>query len=142
MARSAKATWNGGLKEGDGNMAVGSGAFESPFTYKSRFEEAPQTNPEELIGAALAGCFSMQLASALEADGKKPFVIETDAKVHLRNVDGAPTIARIDLSTVGRVEGVDQEGFQKAAEESKKGCIISRSLAGVEEITVEAKLEN
>jgi osmotically inducible protein OsmC len=142
MARTAKAAWNGGLKEGDGTMGLGSGAFEGPFTYKSRFEEGEGTNPEELIGAALAGCFTMQVAAGLERDGKEPFVIETEAKVHMRNVDGAPTIARVDLTTVGRVGGLDQEGFEKATEQAKKDCIVSRALAGIEEITVDATLED
>jgi osmotically inducible protein OsmC len=141
MARTAKATWNGGLKDGDGAMALGSGAFEGPFSYKSRFEDGEGTNPEELIGAALAGCFSMALAAGLEADGKKPFAIESEARVHMRNVDGTPTITRIDVATRGRVEGIDQEAFERAAERSKKDCIISRALGGVEEMNVEATLE-
>jgi osmotically inducible protein OsmC len=141
MARTAKATWNGGLKEGDGTMALGSGAFEGPFTYKSRFEEGSGTNPDEMIAAALAGCYTMQLAANFEADGKKPFAIETDAKLHLRVVDDKPTITQIDLSTRGRVEGVDQEAFQKAADEAAEGCIIRRAL-NVEEINVEATLED
>jgi osmotically inducible protein OsmC len=142
MASTAKATWNGGLKGGDGTMALGSGDIEVPFTYKSRFEEGDGTNPEELIGAALAGCFTMQLSAYLERDGNTPFVVETDAKVQLRHVDGAPTITRVELATRGRAEGVDQDGFEKTANEAKEACIIARALAGVEEIElVEAKLE-
>jgi osmotically inducible protein OsmC len=142
MASTAKATWNGGLKGGDGTMALGSGDIEVPFTYKSRFEEGDGTNPEELIGAALAGCFTMQLSAYLERDGNTPFVVETDAKVQLRHVDSAPTITRVELATRGRAEGVDQDGFEKTANEAKEACIIARALAGVEEIElVEAKLE-
>lgn len=143
MARTARAQWNGGLKDGDGTMGLGSGAFEGPFTYRSRFEEGDGTNPEELIGAALAGCFTMQLSANLEREGKRPFVVETDARVHLRNVDGTPSIARIELATRGRVDGLDQEGFEQKAQEAKEGCIVSRALGGVEEIeVVEARLED
>lgn len=141
MARKASATWNGTLKEGDGTMALGSGAWEGPYSFRSRFEEGDGTNPEELIGAAIAGCFSMQLAAQLESDGHRPFVVASDAKVHMRQKDGANTITRIDLETVARVEGVDQDAFDKAVEQAKNDCLVARALAGVEEIEVEARLE-
>jgi osmotically inducible protein OsmC len=142
MARNAKATWNGGLKGGNGTMALGEGNVEVPYTYKSRFEEGDGTNPEELIGAALAGCFTMQFSAFLERDGNTPFVVETDARVTLRNVDGAPRITRIELATRGRAEDIDQEGFEKTANEAKEACLVAHALGGVEEIElVEVKLE-
>ena len=99
--RNASAKWQGNLKEGDGTMALGSGAWEGPFTFKSRFEEGQGTNPEELIGAALAGCFTMQVSHALSEAGHVPDSVETQAKVQIRNVDGNPTISQIDLVTRG-----------------------------------------
>ena len=142
MARTATAEWRGTLKEGDGTMALGSGAWEGPYTYKSRFEEGPGSNPEELIGAAEAGCFTMQLSANLEAAGHTPESVRTEARVQIRNVDGAPTITQIALTTTARVPGVDEETFQKAAADAKENCIISRTLAGVGEITLDAKLES
>lgn len=138
MARTARAAWRGTLQEGDGTMAFGS--FEGPFTYKSRFEEGPGTNPEELVGAALAGCFTMQLAGALGRGGTPAESVETEAKVHLRRDDSGARIARIDLVTTGRVPGIDEADFKEAAQQAKEGCIVSRALGGVEEITVDATL--
>jgi osmotically inducible protein OsmC len=142
--RNASASWRGNLKEGDGTMALGSGIWEGPFTFKSRFEpeEAGGTNPEELIGAAEAGCFTMQLAHNLSEAGHVPDSVETQAKVHIRVVDGNPTITQIDLVTTARVAGVDDATFQKMAGETREQCIISRALAGVGNITVEATLES
>jgi len=140
--RNASATWKGNLMEGDGTMALGSGAWEGPFTFKSRFEEGQGTNPEELIGAALAGCFTMQVSHALAEAGNTPDSVETQAKVRIRNVDGNPTISQIDLVTRARVPGLDDAGFQEAAKTAKDGCIISRALAGVSNITVDATLES
>lgn len=142
MARTARAAWRGTLKDGDGTMALGSGAFEGPYSFQSRFEEGQGTNPEELIGAALAGCFSMALGGALERQGNPAESIETEAKVHLRRDDSGARIARIDLVTRGRVAGVDEEAFKAAAEETKQTCIVARALGAVEEITVEATLES
>jgi lipoyl-dependent peroxiredoxin len=142
MARTATAEWRGTLKEGDGTMALGSGAWEGPYTYKSRFEEGPGSNPEELIGAAEAGCFTMQFSANLEAAGHTPESVHTEARVQIRNVDGAPTITQIALTTTARVPGVDEETFQKTAADAKENCIISRSLAGVGEITLDATLES
>ena len=139
--RNAKATWQGNLKEGEGSMALGSGVWEGPFSFKTRFEEAQGTNPEELIGAAEAACFSMQLASTLSEAGHVPESVQTDAKVHIRNIDGAPTISQIDLVTRAKVPGLDDETFQKTAQETKDVCIVSRALGGVGTITVEATLE-
>jgi lipoyl-dependent peroxiredoxin len=142
--RNASATWRGNLKEGDGAMALGSGVWEGPFTFRSRFEpeEAGGTNPEELIGAAEAGCFSMQLAATLSQEGHVPESISTEAKVHIRQVDGNPTITQIDLITRGKVPGLDEETFKKTAQETREVCIISRALAGVGNITVDATLES
>ena len=103
--RNASATWKGNLKEGDGTMALGSGVWEGPFSFKSRFEEGQGTNPEELIGAALAGCFTMQVSHMLSEAGHVPDSVETQAKVQIRNVDGNPTISQIDLVTTARVPG-------------------------------------
>ena len=140
--RTATATWDGNLQEGSGTMGLGSGAFKGPFSFKSRFEEGSGTNPEELLGAALAGCFSMALSLALSEAGASPQSVRSEAKVHLRQEDGQPTISRIDLTTVASVDGVDEAGFQEAAEATRKGCIVSRALAGVNEITLDATLES
>ena len=140
--RNASATWKGNLMEGDGSMALGSGAWEGPFTFKSRFEEGHGTNPEELIGAAEAGCFTMQLAHNLSEAGHVPESVQTQARVHIRNVDGNPTIAQIDLVTRARVPGLDDATFQETAKATKDACIISRALAGVSNITVDATLES
>jgi osmotically inducible protein OsmC len=140
--RNASATWKGNLMEGDGTMALGSGAWEGPFTFKSRFEEGQGTNPEELIGAADAGCFTMQLAHNLSEAGHVPESVQTQAKVHIRNIDGNPTISQIDLVTKARVSGIDEAAFQEMAKATKDACIISRALAGVGNITVDATLES
>ena len=140
--RNASATWKGNLKEGEGTMALGSGVWEGPFSFKTRFEEGQGTNPEELIGAALAGCFTMQVSHALSEAGHVPDSVETQAKVQIRNVDGNPTISQIDLVTTARVPGIDDGTFQETAKTAKDGCIISRALAGVSDITLDAKLES
>jgi osmotically inducible protein OsmC len=140
--RNASATWRGDLTEGDGSMALGSGAWEGPFTFKSRFEDGAGTNPEELIGAAEAGCFSMQLAASLAEAGHIPESVRTDTRVHIRQVDGKPTISQIDIVTRARVPGVDDETFQRIANETKENCIISRALGSVGEKTVDAALES
>jgi osmotically inducible protein OsmC len=123
-------------------MALGSGAFEGPYTFKSRFEDGPGTNPEELIGAAHAGCFTMALSLGLSEAGNPPDSLNTDARVHLRQQEGLPTITQIDLAVRGRVPGIDEAAFKQAAEAAKTGCVVSRALAGVPEINVEASLES
>ncbi len=139
---TATAEWRGTLQEGDGTMALGSGAWEGPFTFRTRFEGEVGANPEELIGAALAGCFSMQLGHALAEAGTPAESISSEAKVHLRGGDQGRSITRIDLVTRGRVPGLDDEaGFRETAEGAKSGCIVSRALAGVPEITLDATLE-
>ena len=141
-ARTANALWEGSINEGRGQMSLGSGAFEGNYSFKSRFEEGENgTNPEELIAAAHAGCFSMALSLVLGEGGNEPESIQTQAKVKLRNVDGNPTITGVALTPRARVPGLDDEGFQKAAEAAKAGCVVSRALGGVEEITLDATLE-
>jgi lipoyl-dependent peroxiredoxin len=141
--RKATARWNGTLKEGEGTMALGSGAYEGPYTFRSRFEDGSGgTNPEELIGAALAGCFTMALSNTLAQDGHPVDSVETEASVHLRQADAGMTITGIDLVTRGRVPGLDQEAFAARAEETKVNCIVSRALTGVGEITVDATLDS
>jgi lipoyl-dependent peroxiredoxin len=139
--RQANADWKGTLKEGSGNMALGSGAFNGPFSFVSRFENGSGTNPEELLGAAHAGCFSMALAAGLGRAGITPTSIRTNAKVHLGTTDVGPTITRIDLEVEGEVPGIDEATFQQHAEAAKKGCVVSRALGGVKDITLNAKLK-
>lgn len=135
--RNAEAEWKGTLKEGAGTMKLGSGAYEGPFSYASRFEEGPGTNPEELIGAAHAGCFSMFLSALLSNDGFKPTSIHTTAKVHL---GAGPAITLIELNTEAQVPGLDDAKFQEKAAAAKAGCPISKALAGVGEIKLTATL--
>ncbi len=120
-------------------MALGSGAFEGEYSFRSRFEEGDGTNPEELIGAAHAGCFSMALSDNLTEGGNTPDSVETSAKVHFGPTDAGPTIQRIELTTRGRVPGLDDAGFKEAAESAKADCPVSRALAGVD-IEVDAAL--
>ena len=134
--RNASAVWNGTLKEGDGTMKLGSGAFEGVFTYASRFEEGPGTNPEELVGAAQAGCFSMYLAAQLTEAGYPPKQIRTSAKVHL---EAGPRITLIELDTEAEVPNVDEKTFQEKVDYSKKNCPISLALSGPE-LQVSARL--
>ena len=133
--RSSSAEWKGTLKEGAGVMKLGSGAYEGPFTFASRFESGPGTNPEELIGAAQAGCFSMFLSALLSNKGFVP-TIRTTATVHL---EAGPTIALIGLDTEAQVPGIDEATFQQVAEEAKAKCPVSKALAGPV-ITLRAKL--
>lgn len=136
---NAAATWQGNLRDGNGNMEVGSGAFSGAFSFSTRFGEGKGTNPEELLGAALAGCFSMALANGLSEDGHVPERIETKAEVDFGMVDGTPTVRGIRLSVEGTVPGLDQAAFASKAEETGKACPVSRALTGTE-ITVDAKL--
>jgi len=139
-ARTANARWEGGLKDGKGNMRLGGGAFEGQYSFSSRFEEGTGTNPEELIAAAHAGCFSMALSAGLERGGHNPNSVETEAKVHLSPKDGGGfRISRIDLITTADVPGIDDGAFQQAAQAAKEGCPVSGALSAVE-ITLEAKL--
>jgi osmotically inducible protein OsmC len=135
--RKAEAVWTGTLREGKGTMKLGSLAFEGPFTYASRFEQGEGTNPEELIGAAHAGCFSMSLASRLSRAGYPPQRIHTTATVHLTE---GPTISLIELDTEAEVPGVDEQTFQQLAADAKQNCPVSKALAGGPEIRLNARL--
>ena len=137
--RSAIARWEGDLRGGGGTMALGSGAFEGQYSYRSRFEEGAGTNPEELIGAAHAGCFTMALANMLAEAGHTANQVETTARVHFEPVDSVPTITWIELSTEGDVPEVDEAEFERHADAAKQGCAVSRALGGVD-ISLEAKL--
>ena len=135
--RTSTAEWKGTLREGSGTMKVGKTGYEGPFTYASRFESGPGTNPEELIGAAHAGCFSMFLSAVLTKAGLKPARIATSATVHLG--DG-PTITLIELDTKVEAPNLTEPDLQKYAEEAKKGCPVSKALAGGPEIRLQAQL--
>lgn len=130
--RNAEAIWTGTLKDGKGDMNVGSGAFNVPYSYTTRFEEEPGTNPEELVGAAHAGCYSMFLSALLTKAGFTPNRIHTSAVVHLGRVDGAPTITTIELTCDADVPEIDDAAFQEQAAAAKKGCPVSKALAGVD----------
>jgi len=134
--KKANAEWNGTLREGSGEMFVESGAYEGEYSFAKRFGDEAGTNPEELIGAAHAGCFSMAFANELDEAGYTPESVETTAEVHLE--DGS--ITRIHLITESNVPDVDEERFQEIAGEAKEGCPVSRALAGVDEITLDATL--
>jgi len=127
--RTSSAEWKGTLKEGAGTMKLGSGAYEGPFTFASRFENDRGTNPEELIGAAHAGCFSMFLAGLLTGAGFVPERIATTAKVHL---GAGPTITLIELDLQAEVPNLTEADLQKHADEAKKNCPVSKALAGPE----------
>jgi osmotically inducible protein OsmC len=139
MIRTSKAQWNGSLKEGSGTVALGSGAFEGAYSFPSRFENGTGTNPEELIAAAHAGCFSMALSAGLGKAGITATRVSTEAKVHLEKVGDGFSITRIDLVTEAEVPGIDDATFQEHAQGAKKGCPVSRALSAVE-ITLDAKL--
>ena len=138
--RNGSAEWNGDLQSGSGTVTVGDSAWTGNYSFKSRFEDGEGTNPEELLSAAHAGCFTMALSLLLGNEGHEPERLDTKAKAELRNVDGQPTITKMHLVVEGKVDGIDQDAFQEAAEKAKAGCVISRALAGVDEITLEAKL--
>jgi osmotically inducible protein OsmC len=140
MDRKAEAQWNGDLKSGHGTMSVGSGAFSGPFSFISRFEGSKDTNPEELIGAAHAGCFSMALANSLAQAGHVATSIKTTAVVSANKTDAGFAITGIALTTRGVVPGLSAQKFQEFAEATKTGCIVSRALSAVP-MTLDAKLE-
>ena len=137
--RTSNAEWVGALQNGSGKMALGSGAFEGQFSYKSRFEDGPGTNPEELLGAAHAGCFSMAFANTLATAGHDPQRVETTARVHLVPAEEGPSITQIELETEAEVPGISEEEFQQHAETAKKNCPVSKALAPVD-ISLDAKL--
>jgi lipoyl-dependent peroxiredoxin len=137
--RKAEAVWEGSLKDGKGKMNFGSGAYEGAYSFASRFGDGAGTNPEELIGAAHAGCFSMALSLFLENAGFRAERIKTIAKVHIDKVGDGFKITVIELETEARVPGIDEKKFFEQAEAAKKGCPVSQALAGVE-IRLKAKL--
>jgi osmotically inducible protein OsmC len=139
MPAKGAAEWRGDLKSGTGTFTAGDG-ISGEYSFKSRFEDGPGANPEQLIAAAHASCFSMALSAGLADAGTPVDSVKTDATVTLRMVDGAPTITAIALRTVGSVPGIDEATFVAAAEEAKKGCPVSRALAGVPDVTLEASL--
>lgn len=139
MPAKGSAEWKGDLPSGAGTFTAGD-SINGGYTFKSRFEDGPGSNPEQLIAAAHASCFSMALANMLAQAGHTAESVHTDATVTLRPVDGVPTIAKIALVTEGRVPGIDQAAFTKHAEAAKTGCPVSRALASVPEITLEATL--
>lgn len=139
--RKAQAIWHGGIKDGHGHMSFGDGAFEGSYSAGSRFEEATGTNPEELLGAAHAGCFSMALSSGLSAAGTPPNQIRTEAQVTIEKIDAGWTVTKIHLSAEADVPGIDPAEFQKVAEKAKQNCPISRALGGVA-ISLQASLLN
>ena len=139
--RTAEARWQRSLQDGSGTMRLGSGAFEGSYSFKSRMEDGAGTNPEELIGAAHAGCFSMAFASGLSQAGHKPQEIRTVASVHFDKTDQGWGISRIDLATEGNVPGIDEATFKRLAEDAKKNCPVSKALAATP-ITLQATLKS
>jgi osmotically inducible protein OsmC len=140
MPAKGSAEWKGDLKGGAGTFTAGDG-ISGDYSFRSRFEDGPGANPEQLIAAAHASCFSMALSAALADAGTPVSSVKTDATVTLRFVDGAPTITAIALTTVGDVPGIDEAAFKEAADGAKAGCPVSRALAGVPEITLDASLQ-
>lgn len=140
VTRTAQASWQGDLPSGGGRIGVGSGAYEGPFTLRARVDDVERsTNPEELIGAAHAGCFTMSLANLLSESGHPPADLNTTARVRLEQLDTGFAITGIALETVGEVPDVDAETFARLAQQAKDTCPVSRALAGTE-ITLEARL--
>jgi osmotically inducible protein OsmC len=140
--RKASARWEGSLQEGNGTMRLATGSYEGPYSFQSRFEEGDGTNPEELIAAAHAGCFSMALSLVLGQAGYEPEGIDTEATVQIDKVGDGFKITRIVLNTRARVPGIDEEEFQKHAEAAKEGCPVSQALGAVETIDLEAQLQS
>jgi osmotically inducible protein OsmC len=139
MPAKGNAEWKGDLRSGSGTFTAGD-TIKGDYSFKSRFEDGPGANPEQLIAAAHASCFSMALSNGLAEAGTPVDSVKTDAVVTLRIVDGAPTITSIALTTVGVVPGLDDAAFKAAADDAKKNCPVSKALAGVDEITLQASL--
>lgn len=140
--RNGSAIWRGDLQSGTGEVVVGNGVFTGNYSFKSRFEDGEGTNPEELIAAAHSGCYSMQLAAMLADAGTPANSVDTAAVCALRMIDGKPTIDHIRLRTVADVPGLSDDEFQRIAAEAKEACLVTRALAGVQEIGLEARLED
>ncbi len=139
--RKAHAHWTGPISSGNGTMRLGSGAFEGKYSFSSRMENGAGTNPEELIGAASAGCFSMAFAAGLGAAGHQPQEISTDANVHFEKTDKGWTITKIELNTEAVVPGIEEPALKQIATEAEKGCPVSKALTGTE-IVLNAKLKS
>jgi osmotically inducible protein OsmC len=139
MPAKGNAEWKGDLRSGSGTFTAGD-TIRGDYSFKSRFEDGPGANPEQLIAAAHASCFSMALSNGLAEAGTPVDSVKTDATVTLRTVDGAPTITSIALTTVGVVPGLDDDAFKAAADDAKKNCPVSKALASVPEITLDASL--
>lgn len=141
FSRHVDVDWSGSIMEGKGNVKAGTGAFTLPVTFPARIGE-PQghTSPEELIAAAHAACFAMAFSNILAESGHEPKSVQASARVVLKEVDGAPTLARIELKAEGDVPGIDGDEYQRLADQAKKECPVSRALAGVQEIRLEATL--
>ncbi len=139
ITRKANAAWHGGLKEGKGEVSLGSGAFTGQYSFNSRFENGKGTNPEELIAAAHAGCFSMAFSAGLEKEGFKPNRVSTSASVTVEKVGEGFEITKIKLDTEADIPGIDEEAFQKHAKAAKENCPVSKVLSAAE-ITLSAKL--
>ncbi|GAB3537104.1 OsmC family protein [Pontibacter brevis] len=138
----AEARWNNGLKDGNGELKTGNGGVQSSYSFASRFGDSTKgTSPEELIGAAHAGCFSMFLSALMGKQNLSPEYIETKASVHLGEKDGGPLIEKIELTTEAKVDGLDNDAFQELVQQAKAGCPVSKALASVPEITVQATLK-
>ena len=140
VTRTAEAEWRGRVQDGTGKVALGSGAFEGGYSFGSRFEAQAGTNPEELLGAAHASCFSMALSLLLTEAGFTPDLIRTTAKVRIEKLQDGFAITRIDLSTEGQAPGLTAEAFSGYADTAKRGCPVSKALAGVE-ISLTASLK-
>jgi osmotically inducible protein OsmC len=139
MPSKGTAEWKGDLKSGSGTFVAGD-SITGNYSYKSRFEDGEGANPEQLIGAAHASCFTMALSNMLAEAGTPVDSVQTEAQVTLKVVDGAPTITKIALTTVGRVPGIDEAAFREKAQAAKEGCPVSRALAAVPEVTLDASL--
>jgi osmotically inducible protein OsmC len=140
--RIAKAAWQGDFKRGGGTVALGSGAFEGPYNFSGRFEDGTGTNPEELLGAAHAACYAMALSVGLTQAGTPPESLAVEAQVTIDQVEGGFGITKIALTLRGKVPGVDDAAFQQAAQGAKEQCPLSKALAAVPEITLDATLES
>jgi osmotically inducible protein OsmC len=139
----AEARWNKGLKDGDGEVKSATGAFQSKYSFASRFGDSNSgTSPEELIGAAHAGCFSMFLSALMEKENLTPEYVQTRAVVTLGEQDKAPTILKIELATEVKAQGLDEDKLQQLVQDAKKGCPVSKALQAVPEITVQAALKD
>jgi lipoyl-dependent peroxiredoxin len=140
--RSAKADWQGDFKRGGGTVSTETGVLDSPYNFSGRFESGTGTNPEELLGAAHASCFTMALSVGLSQAGTPPESLSTSAKVTVAQVEGGFGITKIELSVTGKVPGLDAAGFEEAANGAKAGCPLSKALASVPEITLETTFES